>query len=155
MTEDREDALLLDELAVLLAADHEPPPDVLHAARESFIWRTVDAELAELTHDSLIDHAAAGIRSAGGPRILTFEAAVSTIELEIDETPGGRRLIGQLVPPGPAELELHLADGSPGTRSSADELGRFVIALAARPVQARLRVSLPDGSAVESGWATL
>ena len=66
---------------------------------------------------------------------------------------GGRRLVGQLDPAAPAELELRTADGS--TAGTADELGRFVIALPAARQRASLRCVLPDGGAVETAWLVL
>ena len=149
------DDLLLDELATLLGPQHEPPPEVLHAAREVFTWRTVDAELAALTYDSLLDEAPVGVRAAAQPRILTFEAEGLTIEVELDATPSGRRLLGQLVPAQAADLEL-LADGQVVATCVADELGRFVVTLPPAPSRrVVLRCRLADGTVVVSEYATI
>ena len=59
--------------------------------------------------------------------MLTFEAADLTIELEAE--PAGDdtlRLVGQLVPPQPAQVAVRHGDDLVATR--ADERGRFVAA---------------------------
>jgi len=149
-----DDEALLAELGRLLRTLDGPPPEVVQAGRALFTWRTVDAELAELVYDSLLDDGAfVGVRAAGHPRILSFEAGPVTLEVEVDETPGARRLLGQLAPPGEAELELQTA-GEP-VRGRADEIGRFVLALPADPGHVSLRCVLADGTAVRSAWMVL
>lgn len=148
-----DDAALLAELDALLLARSEPPAHVLHAARESFTWRTVDAEIADLTYDTLLDDVTT-TRAADQPRILTFEANGLTIEVELDASARGRRLLGQLVPGQPAELELR-SDGAVIGTATADELGRFVLALPDAPQRVSLWCRLPDGERVESASAVL
>lgn len=147
--DDEADDALLAELAGVLRPYTVPPPEVVEAARQSFTWRTIDAELAALTHDSLLDDEPVLARAAAQPRILTFEAGELTIEVEVDETPGGRRLLGQLVPAGPAELELRCA-GADTVTSAADEYGRFTLPLSAGRRRVSLLCRLADGTAVES-----
>jgi hypothetical protein len=144
---------LLAELGGVLAKVAGPPPELVQAAKELFTWRTIDAELAELAHDSLVDAAAAGVRATGQPRILTFETAELTVEVEVDETPGARRLIGQLTPPGPARLELRSPAGP--VLGEADALGRFVLALPAERQRSSLRVESAGGAVTETSWITL
>jgi hypothetical protein len=145
------DDVLQAELAGLLRDRLQPPPEVYEAAREVFNLRTLDAELAALTYDSLVDAEPAGVRSGDGPRVLTFEADGLTIEAEVDESPGGRRLLGQLVPPQPMRLVLESADGRvPG---QADELGRFVIDLPRRPT--RVRMTCERDTPVHSAWLVI
>jgi hypothetical protein len=114
--------------------DGAPPPDrVVEAAKESYTWRTVDAELAELTNDSLVDQPAVLTRGPSGPRALTFEAADLAIEVEVTVSGRQRRLLGQLVPAQPAQIEVSQA----GTTITveADAAGRFRFpGLEARPV---------------------
>ena len=50
-----EDAQLLDELRRAASRFDPPPPAVVEAARSSFTWRTIDAELAALVFDSGVD----------------------------------------------------------------------------------------------------
>ncbi len=122
-------------------------PSSVAAARAALTWRTIDDELAELTFDSQVD-GLVGVRSAAtatDPRQLSFEAGTAAVEIELADG----RLVGQLVPPGPARVELHHGAGVEATR--ADDLGRFsfdvgVFALPApgSPGPWRLRV---DGDA--------
>jgi hypothetical protein len=144
---------LLAELGPLLARFAGPPPEAVDAAKGLFTWRTIDAELAALEHDSLVDGVAAGVRAVGQPRILTFETEAMTVEVEVDETPGARRLIGQLTPPGRARLELR-TPGEP-VRGEADEFGRFVLALPGERLRSSLRVEPQDGAVAETSWVTL
>lgn len=144
---------LLGELGPVLAAVAGPPRAAVDAAKGLFTWRTIDAELAALAHDSLLDGADAPVRATGQPRILTFETDELTVEVEVDETPGARRLIGQLTPPGPARLELRTA-GEP-FRGEADDLGRFVLALPVERLRSSLRVERADGAVAETSWVVL
>src|SRR3954465_11627954 len=123
------DAALLAELRAVLGEVDTPPPDVVAAAKSSFTWRTVDAELAELAElafDSLVDaDAGALVRGNEQSRMLTFRAG--TVEIELEATPAGSgfHLVGQIIPASP---------GQGGARHPArpgaipvDELGRFTV----------------------------
>ncbi|MBW0113936.1 hypothetical protein [Pseudonocardia abyssalis] len=154
MSTEPDDTALLDELAALLGPQHEPPPEVLHAARATFTWRTVDAEIAALTYDSLLDDAPVGVRASAQPRILTFEAGALTIEVELVTAPAGRRMLGQLVPAQEAELEL-LGDGEVLFTGSADALGRFSVQLTREPRRVTLRCRTAAGATAESASTVL
>jgi len=100
------------------------PAESVAAARAAFAWRTLDAELARLAYDSLLeDQPLAGVRGVGTPRLLTFEAAGLTVEVEAAGEGPERRLLGQLVPPQPGRVELRHR-GGPAT-VEADGMGRF------------------------------
>ena len=99
------------------------PAAVVDAARAAYIWRTIDAELAELTADSAM--APAGVRSSSAPRLLTFEGIGFEVEVEVAQTGSTRHLSGQLVPIGPAQITVRWSDGTQGT--TADDLGRFAV----------------------------
>jgi hypothetical protein len=142
------DDALLAELAEALRPWTVPPPEVVEAGKQSFTWRTIDAELAVLTHDSLLDATPVLARSGTQPRMLTFEAGELTIELEVDSGAGQRRLVGQLLPGWPAELELRAGDAEPVTGRS-DGLGRFSLPLPAERRRVGLRLRLADGTDVE------
>jgi len=103
--------------------DHaDPVPQaVVEAARAAYTWRTIDAELAELTADSAM--ATAGVRSTSAPRLLTFEGAGVEVEVEVAQTGSTRHLSGQLVPTGPAQVTVRWSGGTQET--TADNLGRF------------------------------
>jgi hypothetical protein len=140
-----DDALLAELSDVLAGRMGSPPPEVVAGAKALFTWRTVDAELAVLTYDSLLDAEPAGVRAdADPPRVLTFEARGLTVELEVESEARGRRLSGQLVPAGPAAVEVR-TDGAVH-RAEADAFGRFAVRLPEREgrVEVRVRRS-PDG----------
>jgi hypothetical protein len=146
------DERLLDELRELLGRDAAPPSSVVEAAKESYTWRTVDAELAELTHDSLVDRPAVRTRGAPDRRALTFEAPDLVIEVEVSVSGQERRLLGQLVPAQPARIEVRQAGA---TRSvEADAAGRFTVSgLESRPVSLRCRLAGQD--LVSTEWVLI
>ncbi len=124
---DERDEALLARLATAARAE-VPPPDVVAAAKGAFTWRTIDAELAELSYDSLLEDATAGVRaSAAGSsqRALSFTAGDAAIEVEVDGVGATRRLEGQVVPAQVARLELHRLDASEPVTLATDDLGRF------------------------------
>jgi len=147
MTDDE----LLAELAELLRPQLVPPPEVLEAGRLAFGWRDVDAELARLVHDSLVDSDGAATRAADpGPRLLAFESGDVLVELQVE----GRRLVGQVDPPAEVELELRAGgDGGPGAvllTGRADALGRFVLAVPSGSALITLSCTYPDGTAIRT-----
>ncbi len=143
---------LLDELRALLNEIDPVPAEVIAAAEASFAWRTVDAELAELTEDSVFAPTA-GVRGPGGPRLLTFEAPDLTVVVEVSVIGDRRRMLGQLVPPSAAEVEVRHRDGTETV--SADELGRFTVEqVPAGPVSFACRGSAAQRTVVTS-WVTV
>lgn len=141
-------------LAVLAAAgDLDPvPPDMDAAARAGFAWRTLDAELAELTYDSLLEEdALAGMRGVAAARSLTFDGPRLSLDLEASASGRRRRLMGQVVPPQQAEVEVRSAQGS--VTVAADEAGRFSVDdLAPGPVSLRVAAR---GATVVTDWVLL
>ncbi len=136
------------------AASLDPvPPELLQAAADAFTWRTVDAELAELVYDSLADEDAMAL-VRGGPdrRLLTFEAGVLTIDLELTTTGAARDLTGQLAPPQRASIEIRAGSGR--VTIDTDELGRFRAAsVPAGPMSLRCSLTAaPGGAAVVTDW---
>jgi hypothetical protein len=128
-----------DELAAELAAalaDRRAPREVTEAAKGLFAWRTIDAELAALSYDSLVDEEEGVVRGEG-PRTLAFEAG--DVEIEVEVLPGRptRRLVGRVVPPGPAEIDL-VTEETHTLRT--DDHGRFAADLPAGVVRLGLRV---------------
>jgi hypothetical protein len=143
------DERLLAALRGLFDRSSPVPPRLVEMAKEGYTWRTVDAELAALTGDSLVDSPVGSVRGTAEPRSLTFEASDLSIEVEVTELGVDRRMLGQIIPPQPARIEVR-QDGLTRT-VEADVVGRFVVeGLSARPV--RLRCHLPGRRPVVTEW---
>ena len=149
-----DDDLFLEELRALAAEGDPVPERVLAAARGSFTWRTIDAELAELAYDSALDtERLTAVRSADTARLLTFEAPELTIELEVTSVEGRRRILGQLVPARPGTIEIRHPGGL--LELQADARGRFT-AEDVEPGQVSLRWRGDDAAAaVMTEWVTI
>lgn len=145
---DAADDTVLAELRRLTEFLDPVPAEAVAAARSAIAWRTMDAELAELTADTSVDSQLAGVRSATAPTILTFDAPDLTVEVEVLEDARGRRLLGQLVPPGPGEVEVRHGGGSSAV--AADEMGRFSAqSISSGPVSLRCQMGT---RVVETDW---
>ncbi|HEU4422027.1 MAG TPA: hypothetical protein VFR67_05730 [Pilimelia sp.] len=112
---------------------------ILDAARAAFAWRTVDAELEliRILYDSQLEEAV-GVRGRPPsiPRTLVFQDDDLGVEIEISDA----GIEGQLIPPGPGEVSLQTAEGTPAT-TTADEVGCFAFPTPSRgPI--RLECSL-------------
>jgi hypothetical protein len=131
MRDPPDDERLLEELRRMLDRTDPLPEQVTRAAKESYGWRTADAELAALTWDSDTDQPVAALRGGAGTRLLTFDGGGLRFELEIAGGGRDRRLLGQLVPPQRAELELRQrsSDQARGQARAvaSDDSGRFSI----------------------------
>jgi hypothetical protein len=112
--ENPDDDELLAELRAAVAEADLVTDRQRAAAQAAFTWRTVDAELAELLHDSALE--TTGVRGADdAPRTLSFASGGLTLEVEID----GDVVQGQVV--GAAEgqmvtsvvLQRSIADDQP------------------------------------------
>lgn len=159
MTATAPDAVLR-ELGELLMRIDPVPPELAEQVRRSFCWRTLDAELAELSFDSLVDREPAlAVRSDGDrtaePRLLGFGAVVDgqdlSIDVEINSAAGGSTLVGQLWPAGATSIQVQTGTGEVGTVPT-DELGRFFV----EPVPqgpVRLRVE-HGGRVVQTTWVS-
>jgi hypothetical protein len=131
VTEERDP--LLAELEALFGRIDPPPADVVEAAAAApeilAAWHDLDAGLLAILDDSALKPEFAGVRSGDGPRLVTFGSVAEdsdscTVEVEVGVEPSGTlRLIGLVVPTGPAELEVRHPGGA--VRVSVDELGRF------------------------------
>lgn len=124
MTDGQGEAALENELRVIARYVDPVPVDAVRVAKESHVWRTIDAELADLVYDSLVDQdEPAPTRGAGEPRLLTFRAGELTIEIEAVGDGATCDLFGQIVPAGPRRVRLHHPGGL--VELAVDDLGRF------------------------------
>ena len=143
-----DDDTLLAELKEATRRAGEPTSTMAAAAEAAYSWRTIDAELAALTYDSVADEAAL-VRDAGtASRQLVFEAEGLAVELGL--TPDG--LTGQLVPPASGTVTLL---GPTGELASveADDLGLFRIdATPGGPVRLRC---VTDSHDILTDWVQI
>jgi hypothetical protein len=148
---------LMAELAAAVAesADDEVTARRRSAARAAFTWRTVDAELAELLHDSALD-AGAAVRSSGradsAPRSLSFIRGAVTIEIEVT----GSSLLGEVIDDDasdePAAVSLQRPDAEDRV-ADTDASGFFRFDdVAPGPVRF---VVARSGWSLTTPWATL
>ncbi|MFE9675315.1 hypothetical protein ACFYO5_14525 [Streptomyces sp. NPDC006259] len=127
------------------AAILDPVPAGLRLlAVEAYALHDLDAKIAELTFDSLVD--AIPVRGAVDvPRMLTFHTGGLTVDVEV--TPRG--IMGQLLPPQAASIEV-LDGPRPGAALTADDMGRFTSeARPTGPFALRLRAG---GEVVVTEW---
>lgn len=140
-----------------LGCDSFPPgpPGVRDAARAAFAWRMSETELAELTHDSLLDTLHLVAVDARGPRRVRFECADLTVEIEVHDGGGRRRLTGQILPSQPSRLTIRHPSGTQDAETDAQ--GRFELPrcpLGPVSLLCRLRADA-DERVVETEWVML
>ncbi|WP_371667899.1 hypothetical protein OG985_09810 [Streptomyces sp. NBC_00289] len=139
------DADLLEEELRRAAAILDPVPAELgRIAVEAYALHDLDACIAELTFDSVVD--ALPVRGAADvPRMLTFHSDGVTIDVEVS----AQGLMGQLLPPRAARIEV-LTGPQSAAPLEADDMGRFASAAAPTgPFALRLRT---DGETVVTEW---
>lgn len=125
----RIDEHLVAALREALREAEQVPPRIVEIGRAAFAWHSIDAELADLTYDSLLAEAGpvAAMRAQDATlRALTYATADLTIEIEM--TADG--VLGQVLPPQPGHASIMIAGGAAQPGTPVDELGFFAI----RPV---------------------
>jgi hypothetical protein len=149
---DADDELLLQALRDAARQADPEPPEIAAAAAGAFTWRTVDADLAALAYDSILDdRLLAGVRGGESPRLLTFESGDLTIEVEVTAE---RRLVGQTVPASPGEVDVRWPAGS--SVVEVDGMGRFSAGpVPAGPLSLRWRGSGGADRTVATDWVTV
>jgi hypothetical protein len=149
------DEEILHELRRLAGEVDPVPGEVTSFAKAALGWRRIDAELAELLSDSLLDSGRVALtRGAAGTRALSFKAADLEIDLEIRESEPGFLLLGQLAPPVSATIDVERDDGSVTATVEADELGRFRTELESGG-RLRLRIRRESAPDVETSWIAI
>lgn len=118
------------------------------AAQAAFTWRSVDAELMTLLHDSALD-AGAAVRGAGDPgRLLSFGLGGLSLEVEV----GAGELSGQVLPAQNATIMLQRI-GTDDRTVAADGAGFFRFeAVESGPV--RLMVTTSEHTSTTS-WVSI
>lgn len=144
---DADDDRLLAALAAALGPP-DAPQAAVDAARAVFTWRTIDAELAALVHDSAVTGPAVGVRGAGAAvRSLTFSTEEVVIDVDLDAS----GLVGQVVPAQEGTLEVRVRGAVVGT-VEIDAVGSFSV----RPLpDGPFQLLLHDGARrVVTAWIT-
>jgi hypothetical protein len=151
------DAALEEELRRLLEKADAPPPEVAAFATAALGWRRLDADLAELLADSLLEVGEpTRAQSDEAARRLEFRTNDLSIDIEIIEDGAALRILGQLSPPpSGATIEVQSESREILARANSDELGRFRLTLETGG-RVRLRVQRdPPASPVETSWLSL
>jgi hypothetical protein len=133
------------------------PDSVREAARASLAWRDPDSALATLIGDSAQmsdSELLAGVRGAGGPRLLTFSTDHFTVEVEVNSDGRTVSLVGQVAPADAARVLIDHRDGVLETR--ADDLGRFTASgVSEGPVRLRFTSGQGASTAFRTDWVLL
>ncbi|MFF7450261.1 MULTISPECIES: hypothetical protein [unclassified Streptomyces] len=138
----------LEEELRRAAAILDPVPSGLRQlAVAAFALHDLDARIAELTFDSVVD--AIPVRGATGVlRMLTFRAGEVTVDVEVT----GQELLGQVLPPQQALIEV-LSGPQAGAPLTTDDMGRFSYdEPPVGPFALRLRT---DEGAIVTDWLTV
>ncbi|GEC02866.1 hypothetical protein SSP24_05210 [Streptomyces spinoverrucosus] len=138
--------LLEEELRGAAAVLDPVPAELRRIAVDAYALHDLDARLAELTFDSLVD--AIPVRGVtDAPRMLTFRSGELTVDVEVT----AQGLMGQVLPPQPARIEV-LGGPQPAAPDTltADAMGRFAGHVApSGPFALRLRTG---GEVVVTEW---
>jgi hypothetical protein len=150
---DEPDDAALEEQLREIAQRIDPVPDwLLAAAIDSYAWRTIDSDLAELVFDSEAEEAGALVRGGDRTRLLSFEATGMTIDVQVGGSGTGRRIIGQLAPPRRATVQIRQGRG--GADLETDDLGRFSGPLEDGPFSL-LCTAGTEGTCVVTDWIAI
>jgi hypothetical protein len=147
------DERTLDDLRQLAREVDPVPDDVNSFAKAALGWRRIDAELAELLSDSVLESEAhAATRGVARARVVTFRASDLELDVEIRPAEPGVALLGQLAPGVSATIDVQRDDGSTVAAAEADRLGRFRAEL---PEGGRIRLVVrrePPAPSIETSW---
>lgn len=136
--------LLEEELRQAASILDPVPAQLREMAVAAYALHDLDARIAELTFDSVVD--AIPVRGAvDAPRMLTFRAGDVTVDVEVT----GQELLGQVLPPQQALIEV-LTGPQAAAPLVTDDMGRFTgDAPPVGPFALRLRAG---GDVVVTEW---
>lgn len=155
---DDADERLVAELRELFAQADPVPSLVTEVAKASLGWRRLDAELAELLTDSVLEaDSLATARGGEAVRSVTFGTGAKTLDVEVHSDGERRALLGQIAPPASACIEIQSAERAPLARVQSDDLGRFAAQLPAGGLVRMIVLRAGPGSSAqfETSWITI
>ncbi len=140
---------LIERLRRIAGEVDAPPELVAETARAAFTMRRLDEELAELLHDSA-DATSQLVRGeASGPRVLSFETAAVSLELQIEET-AGRITLSGVVSGSSGGATIEITTTEPRT-AQIDDSGWFRVENLPAGLL-RVHVTAADGGGVTTSW---
>jgi hypothetical protein len=145
-----DDDRLMAHLADALDEFDPVPADALAVARSAVQLGRADDAVAELVYDSLTAGSEVSMRSDTLVEARGLSCVAGGYRLDVELIDDGGVVLGQLDPPGAAEVHLETDEGARST--SADDLGRFRFTGARGPL--RLRVLTASGQVVLTPWIT-
>ncbi|WP_146779083.1 hypothetical protein [Actinomadura craniellae] len=142
---------LMDRVRAVFATLEPVPGGVRAAGLAAFGFRDPDAALLELTTELTAAGPATGVRG-GRPRAFTFTGTGLAVEVEVTGEGRSLEIVGQLVPPGPAQVRVRCSTGELTCR--VDAAGQFAVTgVPAGPVSLLFR--LPDAASIVTSWVCL
>jgi hypothetical protein len=148
-----DDERLITRLAALAREADPPPADLYELGRATFQLYRIDDELAELVADSRLDSHAVRAGTAD-VRLLSFESAGTSLEIQLTGAGATRSVLGQLVGPrvaGPGRAFLHRPDESLPQSGAVDDYGRFQFSEIPASLF-RIRVELAGSPSISTAW---
>jgi len=144
-----DDSVLLSWLREAIE-DADPTPDhVYEAARGLFALRRLDAELAELTRDSIDEGPGLiAVRGEGDVRLISFETGVVAVELQVTQRGPVRDLVAQISGADVSVAEVE----TPGRRHDTALSDGVVTADNVPAGLLRLHVRTADGRDLVTSW---
>ena len=133
-----DDLRLLHDLCAAMRAA-ELAGTVAEHGRGAYAWRTIDQDLASLSFDSSAEPEPAWRAGSGQARVLIFTTTPLSLELEVMAD----HVVGQIVPPGPGQVQVETPEGI-AIQVEADDIGFFDFAGLPRG-RVRLRCETPTG----------
>jgi len=146
-----DDEVLIGRLRAIAALVDDPPSWLDQTARAALSTRRLDGELAELMLDSDLSQTALVRAAEDGVRLLSFETASVSIELQIEDVDGRLTLRG-LVSGASGEAVIEMASESRIVPISAQ--GWFVVVDLPRGA-VRVRLRALDGTTVTTSWVSV
>ena len=127
------------------------PAAVTESALAALTTRTLDAELAELVEDSAFGTSTAVRDGGSDTRMLSFESAGVTVELQV-RADGATRAMRGLVAGAAGEVTAQTQDAE---RTAVADAGGWFSLDGLRPGPVRLRMRAAGGASVVTSWVSI